>query len=192
MASKHRVDKHSAITDAASDRIAEMYQRHGAAILRYMRRRLGDGPAEDAAADVFARALSGLASYRPRGESSDLPWLYGIAARVIADSHRAEKRRLRMLEQLAGREVGEDAALATREVDAELVRALARLSRNDRETLLLVAWGELSYEETAVALGVPIGTVRSRLSRARRLLDNDLSSRRADCAAKTIAGGIHG
>jgi RNA polymerase sigma-70 factor (ECF subfamily) len=57
-----------------------------------------------------------------------------------------------------------------------LVRQLRRLPAVDRDTLLLVVWGELSYEEAASALGVPVGTVRSRISRARRRLAAALST----------------
>ena len=57
-----------------------------------------------------------------------------------------------------------------RALSAELVRQLRRLSGEDRDALLLVVWGELSYEEAATALRVPIGTVSSRIARARRAL----------------------
>ena len=161
--------------------IEAIYERHGAAILRYVRRRLGDGPAEDAAAEVFARALTA----RFDG-ANELPWLYGIAAHVIADLHRAERRRLKALERAAAepRRPGEPAD----PLDAELARALRKLSRGDREALLLVVWGELSYEETAVALGVPIGTVRSRIARARRNLSADAGGWRG----QTVGGESHG
>jgi RNA polymerase sigma factor (sigma-70 family) len=53
-------------------------------------------------------------------------------------------------------------------VRARLSAALSRLSRGDRDVLLLVAWCDFSYEEVAAALGIPLGTVRSRLNRARR------------------------
>lgn len=58
--------------------------------------------------------------------------------------------------------------VAAQDHDRRLAGALAGLSRGDRDVLLLVAWGDLSYEEVAEALGVPVGTVRSRLHRARK------------------------
>ena len=63
-----------------------------------------------------------------------------------------------------------------RELDAEVARALAGLDADMRDVLLLVAWGELSYEEVAGALGIPVGTVRSRLSRARAQIRAQLQS----------------
>jgi hypothetical protein len=87
-----------------------------------------------------------------------LPWLLGVANHVIADHRRAEQRRLKALQRLAAAAPQliehEDRALS-----AELVRELRRLSVEDRDALLLVVWGELSHEEAATALGVPIGTV---------------------------------
>jgi RNA polymerase sigma-70 factor (ECF subfamily) len=95
--------------------------------------------------------------------------LLGVANHVIADHRRVESRRLRTLERLAQvtpRDIEhEDAGLAP-----ELVRAVRRLPGADRDALLLVVWGELSYDEAATALDVPIGTVRSRIARARKRL----------------------
>jgi DNA-directed RNA polymerase specialized sigma24 family protein len=80
---------------------AEIYWRHLGPILRYLRRRMGDGPAEDAATRVFTQAFARRDSYVPVRPTA-LPWLYGIASHVIADHHRGEQRRLRALERLAG------------------------------------------------------------------------------------------
>lgn len=140
------------------------YRQHLPAIVRYLRRRLGDDVAEDAAADVFARALRA-------GQAVSLPWLFGIAANVIAERRRSERRRLRAMERLAARTpAAEMPAYARAALDPALVRALRALDRRDRETILLVVWGELTYEQAAEALAVPVGTVRSRISRARRQL----------------------
>lgn len=151
---------------------AELYAAHLPTVLLYLRRRLGDSAADDAASEVFIRA------FRARGVTErpvepDLPWLYGIAANVIHEERRAERRRLQLIERMTTRQPrdavsGPGSAPA---LDPRLARGLRRLSPQDRETLLLVAWGELSYDETARALGVPVGTVASRISRARRLLD---------------------
>lgn len=145
----------------------EIYEQYGTRIARYLHRRLGLDGGEEATAEVFARAYAAFDRYEPRG-ASPLPWLFGIAANVVADQRRRERRRLAALERLASREPqlaeGQD---GTR-VDADLVRALQRLRAGEREALLLLAWGELSYDEIAVALGVPVGTVKSRIARARR------------------------
>lgn len=147
---------------------AELYDRHGGRVLRYVARRVGVVDAEDIAAEVFVRAYGRRASCR--GEhGSALPWLLGVANHVIADHRRVESRRLSVLERLAETAPAsvehEHAALAP-----ELVRALRRVPAADRDALLLVVWGELSYEEAATAMDVPIGTVRSRIARARKRL----------------------
>lgn len=117
---------------------------------------------------MFARAFRRPRAFRAEHDSA-LPWLLGIATHVVADHRRTEKRRLAALQRLTGhREQAiehQDALPA-----AELVRELRRLAAPDRDALLLVVWGELSYEEAATALGVPIGTVSSRITRARRHL----------------------
>lgn len=151
---------------------AEFYAAHLPTILLYLRRRLGDSAADDATSEVFIRAFRARDA-NDGATAPDLPWLYGIAANVIHEEHRAERRRLRLIERMAKRQPrdavsGPSSAPA---LDPRLAGGLRRLSPQDRETLLLVAWGELSYDETARALDVPVGTVASRISRARRLLD---------------------
>jgi RNA polymerase sigma factor (sigma-70 family) len=150
-------------------RFAIVYERHLAAVHGYLRRRIGGENADDLTAEVFMRAFRGRARYGVQHETA-LPWLLGIASNLIGDHRRAERRRLATLERLS--HVPE---LDARDHEAlglspPLVRALGRLAARDRDALLLVAWGELSYEETARALNVPIGTVRSRIARAREQL----------------------
>jgi RNA polymerase sigma-70 factor (ECF subfamily) len=100
--------------------------------------------------------------------------LYGIAANVVARHHRSEGRRLRATMRIAARRNATDdpAERAVPAVDAHarwmhVADAVAELPDGERQALLLFAWEELSYEEIADALGVPVGTVRSRLNRAR-------------------------
>jgi RNA polymerase sigma factor (sigma-70 family) len=147
---------------------AALYARHGQIVRRYVARRVGCEAGEDLAAEVFVRAFGAREHYRAQHDSA-LPWLLGVANHVIAGHRRSEGRRLRALEALAGAAPQliehEDHGLG-----ADVVRELRRLSRADRDALLLVVWGELTYEEVATALAVPIGTVRSRVARARRKL----------------------
>jgi RNA polymerase sigma factor (sigma-70 family) len=169
------------------------YERHLPAIVRYLGRRLGDGAAEDAAAEVFIRAFRQCDSYEAR-TSTPLPWLYAIAGNVISESRRAERRRLRTLQRLASEPDHESTIAfdaADRTLSPRLARALRRLKRIDRDTLLLIAWGELSYAEAAVALAIPVGTVRSRLVRARAQLDRDLAKATQDPDQRPIAGEAH-
>ncbi len=159
------------ITDPA--RFAELYERHLRSVATYLARRVGSGPAEDLTAEVFARAFRSRARYRADHESA-LPWLLGIASHLVADHRRAERRRLDVLERVLSSSPqsleSEVAVLAP-----VLVAQLRNLSAADRDALLLVVWGELSYEEAAAALRVPIGTIRSRISRARRRLSEELA-----------------
>ncbi|MGH3264520.1 MAG: RNA polymerase sigma factor [Trebonia sp.] len=147
---------------------AVVYERHCLAVRRYVVRRVGSGAGEDLAAEVFVRAFKVRERYRAQCDSA-LPWLLGVTNHVIADHRRAEQRRLKALQRLMAASPRplehEDRGLG-----AELVRELRSLSNADRDALLLVVWGELTYEEAAIALGVPIGTVSSRVARARRLL----------------------
>lgn len=147
---------------------AGLYERYGLAVRRYVVRRIGDTAGDDLASEVFIRAFRARARYRAERDAA-LPWLLGIANHVIADHRRLERRRLAALERLTGESSGlvahQDSGLAP-----ELVAALRRLPAAERDALLLVVWGELTQDEVAVALGVPVGTVSSRIARARRRL----------------------
>ncbi|WP_354697275.1 ECF RNA polymerase sigma factor SigC [Paraconexibacter sp. AEG42_29] len=152
-----------------------LYRAHVGPVLRYLRGRLGADLAEDAAHEVFLRAFRQRDRYDER-HGTALPWLYGIAAHVVADHRRHEQRQLKVLRKHShSQPSSEDAGGAAHVLDPMLVRALERLSLEDRETLLLNVWGELSYEETAAALGVPVGTIRSRLARARSSVKAELA-----------------
>ncbi len=105
------------------------------------------------------------------------PWLYGIATNIVGDEIRRTRRSERIFLAVAGLRVGErdEYELATDRVSAQNVQltlnsGLARLANGDRNVLLLYAVEQLSYQEIADALQIPIGTVRSRLARARRKL----------------------
>lgn len=169
------------------DHFATFYRRHVGTILRYLRGRLSPDVAEDAAHEVFLRAFRQRESYEARFPTAR-PWLYGIAANVIADHHRNEVRRLRALERES--QASTTAPLPrvdTPELSPELAAALRRLSLGDREALLLTVWGELSYEETAAALDIAVGTVRSRIARARAFLRAELTAAQSSTRPK---GGI--
>jgi RNA polymerase sigma factor (sigma-70 family) len=145
-----------------------VYERHLGAVARYVARRTGAELTEDLTAEVFVRAFRKRAAFRDDHESA-LPWLLGIANNLIADSRRAERRRLEALQRLATvTPVSSETRLGV--LAPELVGELLRLPPADRDTLLLVVWGELSYAEAATALEVPIGTIRSRIARARQRL----------------------
>lgn len=140
-------------------------------------RRVGSDAADDVLSETFLVAFRRRASFDPTWESAK-PWLLGIATRLTKKHRGREAAQWRSLQASARREdhVTQDSAEAAADrADAEAsVRALApriaALARRDRDTLLLYAWGDLTYQEIGHALGIPTGTVRSRLNRVRRQL----------------------
>ena len=152
---------------------AALYDRHAAPIHRFAGRRLGDQLADDVVGETFLAAFRRRKRYDLR-RADARPWLYGIAANVIGKHRRAEVRMLRAFARTgadpvaAGHAELVDSRVCAAAVQRDLAAALAVLPAGDRDVLLLIAWADLSYEETAAALGIPVGTVRSRLHRARR------------------------
>jgi RNA polymerase sigma-70 factor (ECF subfamily) len=168
-----------------AEAFAVVYERHGPAILRYLTRRLGPDVGPDAAHDVFVRAF-GLRARYDRARGTVAGWLFGIALNVAAEHRRADGRRLQALERLAGEAPRSSPGVAPPpELTPALAGALRRLPVKEREALLLVVWGELSYAEAAAALGVPLGTVRSRVSRARTTLHDAVAEHRRPAPAIT-------
>lgn len=149
---------------------ARLYDRYAPDIHRYAARRLGDHAADDVTADTFLTAFRVRARY-DASRASARPWLYGIAAHLIGKQRRKEVRGLRALARTGHDPVAAGWVEDTADLVADrapLADALAALSAADRHVLLLVAWADLPYQEVAEALGIPVGTVRSRLNRARR------------------------
>ncbi|MEU7004290.1 RNA polymerase sigma factor [Nonomuraea sp. NPDC046570] len=163
-----------------SERFATLFTRHAPELKRYVIRRLGPEPADDIVAETFAVALQHLASYDgSRGDERS--WLYGIATNLVS---RHRRREIGLYKALSRTGIDPVTESFTDEVDRRvsagaagrrLAKALAGLSQAHRDTLLLVVWAELTYEEAAAALGVPVGTVRSRVNRARTKLRRVLS-----------------
>lgn len=159
-----------------SGAFAAIFDRHYNEVYRYVARRVGGATADDIVGQVFLVAFAGRGRYRAE-LSNARPWLFGIATNLVRKHYRTERRRLHAYARLDGRsrmepdfEVVESRLDATALVQTKLAAALAGMPRRDRDTILLFAWGDLTYEETAFAIGVPVGTVRSRLHRARMLL----------------------
>ncbi len=162
--------------DPAYAEITGLYEQHARTIHRYLARRLGTDLADDLTADTFVTAIRRWPSY-DHGQGPPIAWLYGIATNLARNHRRREKSELlatrRVQAQPQDHSDSADAVIAR--IDStraahELGPALAALKPPDRDVLLLIAWTELSYEEVAQALNIPIGTVRSRLHRARRTL----------------------
>jgi len=159
---------------AGAAEFEQLFERHHARIHGWLRRRLSAELAEELAAEVFVRAWAGRAGY-DAGYPDAAPWLFGIASNLARRHHRQERRALRALarsgvdplDRAGSESAGSDARIDAGAQRQALARALAGLRGAEREVLLMHAWAGLSYEEIALATGVPIGTVRSRLHRAR-------------------------
>jgi len=170
---------------------SELYERHAGTIYNYLFRRLADwSEAEDLTAVVFMEAFRRRKDVVVH-EGKVLPWFYGIATNVLRNRRRALWRHRRLVEQLAG-ERGEVVALdvSARAEAAEQMRSLlslvASLPRQQQDVVALCVWSGLSYEEAATALAVPVGTVRSRLARARAaLVELDGASRHVQVEMET-------
>lgn len=176
MSMLQRLSDAEVIASSAADteRFGEMFDRYFPVVHRYVHRRVGRHLADDIAAETFAEAFRRRTSYDGRPDAR--PWLLGIATNLVRRHHRLEERELR-----AYARTGVDSVAQTEFTDADsrvdalaasrdLARGLASMRAVDRDVLLLFAWAELSYEEISRALQIPVGTVRSRLSRGRRKL----------------------
>jgi len=158
-----------------SEAFGMLFDRHARTIYNFCFRRVGNwATAEDLVSIVFLQAWRRLDKPLPRGK--ELPWLFGIATNVVRNRRRAERRHAAALSRVPQSNPEPSFADESdqRVDDEELMqRALglvARLPRREQEVFALCAWSELSYEDAAIALRIPVGTVRSRLSRARARL----------------------
>lgn len=165
---------------------AVLFRKHGTAVYNHCLRLCGDwSVAEDCTSLTYLEAWRLRGKADPHGGSL-LPWLLGIATNVIHQRRRAAWRHHRLMGRLPPPELVPDLAdeIVERLEDQERITAvkqvLAGLRRADRDVLALCVWSGLDYAAAAAALGIPVGTVRSRLSRARRRLD--------ELAAKNLAG----
>ncbi len=155
-------------------RFGELFDRHATVLHRYIVRRIGPAEADALVGETFRIAFERRATFdgeRPTAR----PWLYGIATNLVARHRRSEGRRIRAVARLAAARddhAGEFADTVSARVDAarhwdRVAEAVTALPELDRDALVLHVWERLSYAEIADALAVPIGTVRSRINRAR-------------------------
>ncbi|MCP3882408.1 MAG: sigma-70 family RNA polymerase sigma factor [Sulfitobacter sp.] len=156
---------------------APIYDRHAAVLLGYLVRRVGFADAESLLGELFRIAFESRDRY-DRSRPDARPWLYGIAANLVMKHFRAAGRRDRAIERLGARRECRPLALEDQVVDSaatslvwsRVAEAVAGLPERDREVMFLYAWQEMSYVDISQALGIPIGTVRSRLNRVRTTL----------------------
>lgn len=154
-------------------RFGALFDRHATVLFRYLVRRVGAADAEGLLGEVFRIAFEKRHTYdvvRPAAR----PWLYGIATNLLAKHRRREARRIHAMARLAAQRLSpvDDADRVSVVVDASkhwqrVAQAVMSLPEPERDALMLHVWEALSYEEVADALGLPVGTVRSRIHRAR-------------------------
>lgn len=169
--------------------------RHFPVVYRYLARRVGSDRADDLAAQTFAVAFRRRGDFDAEAKSAR-PWLFGIATNVLRNDLRTERRMLAAIARLDTSDADDMAeeverSIARAHAASELARiagAIEALDDDQRDVLLLHAWGELSQAEIAVSLGIPVGTVYSRLSRARASLQSALTDVPAPehCEAREI------
>jgi RNA polymerase sigma-70 factor (ECF subfamily) len=158
-----------------SEAFGMLFERHARTIYNYCFRRVGSwAVAEDLVSIVFLEAWRRVDKQLPSGK--ELPWLFGIATNVVRNRRRSERRYAAALRRVS-QPVSEpsfaddsDQRIDDEELMGRALAVLARLPRREQEVFALCAWSGLSYEDAAVALRIPVGTVRSRLSRARARL----------------------
>ena len=160
-----------------------IFDRHFGAVHRYLHRRAGRDLADELTAETFALAFSRRESCRASG--SVLPWLYGIATHLLHRHRRSERRQLHAygrsgVDRWVTYEDEADGRVDGSSLDARLAGALAAMRPRERDALLLYALADLSYEEVALALDVPIGTVRTWLHRARATAQRELAAADVD------------
>lgn len=183
--------------DPLAELFGGLFEAHHDEIHRYVASRLGRGPADDRADDLAAETF--LVAFRRR-DTFDGPaehrraWLFGIATNLIRRHRRDEERRYRALGRAVGHAPVDDGdpggtdrvvdRVVAHGVQPALADALRTLNPADRDALLLVAVAGLSYAEVGTALGIPPGTVGSRLTRARKAV-------RAALGIHSLYGGDH-
>ncbi len=164
------------------EQFAALFDRHAPRIRRYLARRVGLDVSDDLLAETFLAAFAKRRRYNLAYRSAT-PWLYGIATNLVGQRRREEVRQFR-IQQAALPELHEPghADQVADDVSASSLRALlidavCALPTGERDALLLIAWEQLTYEEVAAALRIPVGTVRSRLNRARTTLRTALAGK---------------
>ncbi len=166
------------------DRLERLFGAHYAAVLAYGLRRAPRGMAEDVASETFVIAFRRIDDV----PEEPLPWLYGVARRVLANERRAQTRRDRLDVRLRAAAPPAWVQAAEEEAD-DVLAAMARLSEPELEAVMLTAWEGLSSAEAAIAAGCSRVALRARLSRGRRRLAQLIDSDRAQADAAPAEGG---
>ena len=171
-----------AIADSLRDpsRFAVVFDRHFASIHAYLRRRVDAQLADELSSQTFLIAFDARAGY-DCGHENARPWLFGIATNLLRNHRRREVRELRARAAMDCSAVAEAPEGVEERLDAlrmrsRLAEALAGLPAEEADVLLLIVWAELGYAEVSESLAIPMGTVKSRFSRARQRLRDRLAA----------------
>jgi RNA polymerase sigma-70 factor (ECF subfamily) len=170
----------------------ELFDRHATTLFRYFVRRVGPDDADSLLGELFRIAFEKRAGFdTERAEAR--PWLYGIASNLLARHRQGEARRLDATARLVNASVAApdlgsevDARLDASRLWADVAAAIAALPQGERDALLLFAWEGMPYDEISAALEVPVGTVRSRLNRARGRLRELVGNREEEHVTATL------
>ncbi|MEO6866655.1 MAG: RNA polymerase sigma factor [Gaiellales bacterium] len=171
-----------------------LVDRHQRVLFGYLARRVGRDVAEDVTSETFTRAFAMRNRFdleRPDAR----PWLFGIATNLLRNHARSQVRQIRAYSRhgldpsSTIDEPGLHARLDAGAQSPALAAALEALKPADRETLLMYAWNEMPYEDIADALDIPVGTVRSRLNRARRIVQEHLAGAEAAAESEEAPSG---
>jgi RNA polymerase sigma factor (sigma-70 family) len=166
-----------------------IFDRHYESLRGFLGRRIAAHGAEDLAAETFVLAFANRERF-DTSRSDARPWLYGIATNLLRHQHRTERRELQAYARTGVDPVLDEEPEADERIDDSrharaLAGALAALSDDERECLLLYAWADLTYGEVAEALEIAVGTVKSRIARARQqLLESNEPDFRAEREAR--------
>jgi RNA polymerase sigma-70 factor (ECF subfamily) len=162
-----------AMAGSEPEAFGELFKRHSRSVYAYCARRSGNlDLAEDLTSVVFMEAFRRRRKLQ-LSNASALPWLIGVANNVVRNADRALRRYRSALDRIPvpanGISSEEDAMerLGAQEALARALEAISALTQGERDVVLLVLWSEFTYADAATALGIPVGTVRSRLASAR-------------------------
>jgi RNA polymerase sigma factor (sigma-70 family) len=162
--------------DGDHERFGDLFERHARAVYNHCFRRTASwADAEELTSAVFLEAWRRRREVRPIDDSAR-PWLLGVANNLLRNHRRSLRRHRAALARLPNPAPQPDLAdevagrLADERQMSRVLAVVERLPRRDQEVLELCAWSGLTYHEAATVLGIPVGTVRSRLARARARL----------------------
>ncbi len=185
------------VTAHDGEAFAVLFDRHSSKVYNHCFRRSAEwSMAEDLTSVVFLEAWRKRRQVRLHGDSV-LPWLLAVANNCLRNAERSRRRYHRLLAKLPRPEDTPplDAQTSARVDDEVTMRRLLlvfrQLNTEDQEVIALCDWSGLSYEEAATALDIPVGTVKSRLSRARTRLRTLMAPACAGPESSTEHGGVN-